>query len=95
MDGSILFFLIIWLLFALWGYNAGSKRRIGSGMGLVLGLILGFIGVIIVLVSPKLDDQQARSSEPVSDQLKKYKDLLDSGVITQTEFDNQKKKLLN
>ena len=30
-----------------------------------------------------------------ADELKKFKDLLDSGVITQTEFDEKKKQLLN
>ena len=29
-----------------------------------------------------------------ADELKKYKDLLDSGVITQEEFDAKKKQLL-
>lgn len=31
----------------------------------------------------------------VADELKKLKDLLDAGVITQSEFDTQKRKLLN
>lgn len=35
---------------------------------------------------------EAKSDE--ADQLKKYKDLLDSGVITQEEFDQKKKQLL-
>ena len=30
-----------------------------------------------------------------ADELKKYKDLLDAGVITQEEFDKKKKQLLN
>jgi hypothetical protein len=30
----------------------------------------------------------------IADELKKFKDLLDQGVITQDEFDNQKKKLI-
>ena len=29
-----------------------------------------------------------------ADELKKYKDLLDSGAITQAEFDEKKKQLL-
>ena len=32
--------------------------------------------------------------EPNIDDLKKYKDLLDAGVITQEEFDAKKKQLL-
>ena len=30
-----------------------------------------------------------------ADEIKKYKDLLDSGIITQEEFDEKKKQLLN
>lgn len=43
--------------------------------------------------------QQIAANTPVvpqsnTDELKKYKDLLDSGVITQEEFDSKKKQLL-
>jgi len=31
----------------------------------------------------------------VADEIKKLKALLDSGAITQSEYDSQKKKLLN
>ena len=38
-----------------------------------------------------------KSSAPVSvaDELKKMKELLDSGVISQAEYDSQKARLLN
>lgn len=49
-----------------------------------------------------LDRQRAKSNADVhkpvpqssADELKKFKDLLDSGVITQEEFDKKKKQLL-
>ena len=46
-----------------------------------------------------IERQQAKSDikpQPLSntDELKKYKDLLDSGVITQEEFDAKKKQIL-
>ena len=43
------------------------------------------------------ENQQSNSaSKPsVTDELKKYKELLDSGIITQEEFDAKKKQLLN
>ena len=39
----------------------------------------------------------AKNNGPISvaDELKKLKELLDSGVITQDEFNNEKAKLLN
>ncbi|OKS89059.1 SHOCT domain-containing protein [Mucilaginibacter polytrichastri] len=88
--------LFIWLLFALWGYNAGKERNIGSTTGLLLGLFLGFIGVIIVYCSRKIIyEQPFYTNESTADQLKKYKDLLDSGAITESEYNIQKGKLLN
>jgi len=37
----------------------------------------------------------SKGSGSLADELKKMKELLDSGIITQTEFDEQKSKLLN
>lgn len=56
-------------------------------------------------ISKLLNNRQAKTSAPVAqniintpvsdaDELKKYKELLDSGVITQEEFDAKKKQLL-
>ena len=36
----------------------------------------------------------ATSAPSAADELKKFKDLLDSGIITQEEFDEKKKQLL-
>lgn len=45
------------------------------------------------LLNPEFEvKEQALTS--VADELKKFKDLLDSGAITQSEYDTQKKKLL-
>lgn len=41
---------------------------------------------------PKVEDQKLTGS--IADELKKLKELLDAGVLTQEEFDAQKKKLL-
>lgn len=45
----------------------------------------------------KDDIEMAKIVEPISvaDELKKLKELLDAGVLTQEEFDAQKKKILN
>lgn len=40
------------------------------------------------------DRQQGASAVSSADELKKFKDLLDSGIITQEEFDAKKKQLL-
>ena len=64
----------------------------------------GWMLFIVALIhSLCMDDLNASESPPekrkpafigTADELKKYKDLLDSGVITQEEFDAKKKQLL-
>ena len=44
--------------------------------------------------SPKTIVMQ-KTSQSNADELKKFKELLDSGIITQEEFDEKKKQLLN
>ena len=38
--------------------------------------------------------KRENSSESSADQIKKYKELLDDGIISQEEFDAKKKQLL-
>ena len=74
-------------------------------------LLSPLIGLIIAFASDKKSDVELRavqekqaeaiqvikenSKKSVTDQIKQGKDLLDSGTITEEEFDNLKKKLLN
>lgn len=74
-------------------------------------LLSPIIGLIIAFASDKIADVELRkvqekqaqaiqvikenSKKSVTDQIKDAKELLDSGVITEDEFDNLKKKLLN
>lgn len=85
----------------------GAQRKIGAGAGFALGLFLSVIGLVIVLCSKSLDAEKRdlllanRLNQPVaktpvvSDEIAKYKNLLDTGAITQDEYDAQKTKLLN
>lgn len=41
------------------------------------------------------DSKQENNKEPASDEIRKYKGLLDEGIITQEEFDKKKKELLD
>ena len=48
----------------------------------------------------KIEELQQVQSQPinnisVADEIKKYKDLLDQGILTQEEFDKKKKQLLD
>ena len=59
--------------------------------------ILSFIKRSVVQKTEKEEFQVINNLHETSnaDELKKYKELLDSGVITQEEFDAKKKQLLN
>jgi hypothetical protein len=46
------------------------------------------------LLSNTDNNQQSADSVSVADELMKFKTLLDSGAITQSEYDLQKKKIL-
>lgn len=63
----------------------GENTGVGVGAGIGMGMML-----------PNIIQQslQSQSGESVADKLKKLKELLDIGAITQQEFDNKKKQLL-
>ena len=84
---------------AIWGYNAGSERSIGAVGGLLLGLFFSFIGVIIVYLTPRVNNTpfynfNTPPSASAADELQKFKQLLDSGAITEAEYQIQKDKIL-
>ena len=45
--------------------------------------------------SEKQNNIQTNTTTSNADELKKYKELLDEGIISQEEFDAKKKQLLN
>ncbi len=69
------------------------------GAGAAVALAGGVFGII--KINKKAKNPQAKQnisttphSMSAADELQKFKDLLDSGVITQEEFDSKKKQLL-
>ena len=87
---------------------ASIAKRKGYSFGLwwLYGWLLFIVAIIHVAVIPDknvIQSSNAQSSAPaiasvsnrsVADELKKYKELLDSGVITQEEFAIKKEQLL-
>lgn len=77
---------------------------ISTSSGKISFLAIKNAAEIYKVVSELLIERQQEKSKPVpiieatksdeADQIKKYKELLDSGVITQEEFDAKKKQLL-
>ena len=66
-----------------------ASKQEGGLAGLGAGVALGNQMVNNIQQSGKKEN-----IDPVTE-IKKYKELLDSGVITQEEFDAKKKQLLN
>ena len=84
----------------MWSY------RNSADLETVIWLFSGLLFAVIVVAFAKRSSLIAESKEAQqtvvnniqettnADELKKYKDLLDSGAITQEEFDAKKKELL-
>ena len=87
------------------GTSAMSGVDIGTSSGYIRFKFISNNYAIHSAVTELLNNRQEKVSAPVeqhiintpisnADELKKYKELLDSGVITQEEFDAKKKQLL-
>lgn len=76
--------------------NIAAKKGRSFGLWWLYGLVLLIVAIIHSLLLP--DPNAAPAGMPLSspaEELKKYKELLDSGVITQSEFDAKKRQLLD
>lgn len=75
---------------------------VATSSGKIVFYLLKSQDEIFSTVSQLLRDRQNKSYSPAvnnasvsnADEMKKYKELLDSGVISQEEFDAKKKQLL-
>ena len=106
-DGAVhvvlpILFIVIWFFFYNAAYEPGYDITIyplGRSLSIILVAVIVFLAVLkrsnFVFPkesSPTVITNQANASN--ADELKKYKDLLDNGVISQEEFDAKKKQLL-
>lgn len=68
-----------------------AKSNGGAGTGLGLGAGLGMGMTLPNMIQQSMSPQ---SNESIADKLKKLKELLDMGALSQHEFDDKKKELL-
>ena len=87
----ILLFLVLAVVFGCLGSGIGKSKGYSGSLCFVAGLFLGIIGLIVVLLLP---NKKLKTNVSAEDLLN-YKKLLDSGAITQEEFDAKKKELIN
>ena len=100
--------LILWTVFSL--VVAKSARESGRSydLFLIISLIISPVGGAIVLaivnaikeeksLNNEAEEKKANLDSYISkaDALKKYKELLDDGVITQEEFEVKKQQILD
>jgi membrane protease subunit (stomatin/prohibitin family) len=68
-----------------------AKNNSAAGTGLGLGAGIGMGMALPNMIQQSINPQ---NNESVSDKLKKIKELLDMGALTQDEFDTKKRELL-
>ena len=76
--------------------NSGSAGdAMGGGLGAGMGLGMGFMMPQMIQQSMMSSMQGGGEKESAMDKLKKLKELLDMGVISQEEFNQKKNKLMD
>ncbi len=76
------------------GEGGGAGGAMGAGMGAGMGMGMGFMMPQMIQQSMMSGSGNNQDSESPMDKLKKLKELLDLGVISQEEFDQKKVKLM-
>ncbi|WP_295677216.1 SHOCT domain-containing protein [uncultured Mucilaginibacter sp.] len=76
------------LVFGVACYFIGAQKEIGPIASGFLGLILGVVGLIIVLASSR------KQVIPFNIQLQHFKQLLDEGTISESEYNHLKGRLI-
>ena len=105
-DGVLIIGLIVAAGLAFIPASIAKKKGYSFGLWWLYGWLLFIVAIIHVAVIPDktgVQSSNVQSSAPAissvsnrsaADELKKYKELLDSGVITQEEFAIKKEQLL-
>ena len=75
--------------------NIAKKKGKNFGLWWFYGWMIFIVALIHSLLLPDLNAQVMKNTATSADALLKYKELLNSGLITQEEFDAKKKQLLN
>ena len=75
--------------------QSGTGELMGGGLGAGMGLGMGFMMPQMIQQSMMPSIQGTSEKGTAIDKLKKLKELLDLGVISQDEFNQKKKKLMD
>lgn len=98
-DFYILLVLAAHAVFSAVCGSIAQKKGQSEPLYAIVGFLLGVIGLVIALVAP--DRNEARAADGAdaavrgADAIAKYKGLLDSGAITQEEYDSMKARIMS
>ena len=87
----ILFIIIIYVVCAVASGRIAMNKGYSYYAFALLGLVTGVIGVIVALFVP---DKNEKNAQGEAEALLAYKRLLDSGAITQEEFNEKKRSIM-
>lgn len=87
--------IIVWFFCVVLGGVGGNQRKIGAAGGVFICLILGIVGLIIVACSPlihqPIDTYESKKMPDAADELIKWHNLKEKGIITEEEYETKKK----
>ena len=102
---GLFFYAMIFGVFILWLWalvdiiSSKFQESLMQVIWLLVVFFLPFLGVILYLLfgreMKKATDVVAEDLNQKYDQLAKIKELLDNGILSQDEFDQEKQKILN
>ncbi|MCL4447556.1 MAG: SHOCT domain-containing protein [Candidatus Thermoplasmatota archaeon] len=90
--GGLLLLFGFLIVTADYGYD---EFKYGLFSFIPAGMILGFVGGVVGTAAKPVVKEKTLQSSSSFDDLKKLKNLLDGGVITENEFQTEKKKILD
>lgn len=76
------------------GYNRSSSTAQGIALVIVLLVLIFFIFLVCLSLMSSRNKKSTNEQERLQE-LRDYKKLLDEGIITQEDYEEKKKQLLN
>jgi uncharacterized membrane protein len=100
--GTVILTFVVILIYFIPSISAYSNKKKSAGSVLVLNALLGWtlIGWVVALVWATKKDmvdlvgKEHKNTTSATEQLEKLAELKRKGVITETEFEKQKQKIL-
>lgn len=89
----LIFILNMWFMFGV-ANRAENNMHICFAIAMFVMIIVSFVKRANVFNDTVQEVKVVNAKESNADELKKYKELLDAGTITQEEFESKKKQLL-